>query len=123
MIGPFTIKQALYLGGGAGLIFLIKLVLNGFFFVVLAVPIGAFAAALAFLKVNELPFPVVLKNALLYSFRPRFYLWRQEARKKPETTKTGEKKPETLINTLPKMSESKLSDLAWSLDIKEKGKE
>lgn len=119
VIGPFTIKQALYLGGGALLILGVRTLFQSFLFYPLAGLIGGLAASLAFLKINEQPFWLVLKNAVFYVIRPRLYTWQKRVPGKPKAA--PEKKPdEVLVKTMPKVEESKLSDLAWSLDIKER---
>jgi hypothetical protein len=84
--------------------------------------VGGLAGALAFLKVNEQPFPNILKNAIMYLIRPRLYIWKKEAPHR--AAKAQEiKKPETTILAIPKLSQSKLTDLAWSLDIEKKLRE
>lgn len=120
VIGPFTIAQSLYLGAGAMLITVIRIFLAPFFFWPLAVLIAALGVGLAFIKINERPFPVVMKNAITYLMRPRLYLWKKE-QGAPQTVSTEEetKKPGAIVGTIPKITESKLSDLAWSLDIKQ----
>ncbi|MEK7099505.1 MAG: PrgI family protein [Patescibacteria group bacterium] len=122
VIGPFTIKQFLYIAMGAGLILAAYTFLQTFLFFLTAVLAGTLAGSLAFLKVNEQPFPLLLKNAILYLVRPRLYIWRREEPKPPakkETIKTHE----TSITSIPKLSASKLVDLAWSLDIEKKLRE
>lgn len=120
VIGPLTIAQSLYLGAGTMIIVVIRMFLAPFFFWPLAVLIAALCGGLAFLKINERPFPVIMKNAVIYLIRPRLYLWKKE-QVPPQTVSTEEtvKKPGAMINTIPKITESKLSDLAWSLDIKQ----
>src|SRR3989338_8813936 len=118
VFGPLTIKQFLYIAGGGLLIVGAKFVLLPLFFYPLALVIGALAASLAFLKINERPLPIVVKNALFFFIRPRLYIWRKESMRKPEP-QPALKGPEVLIRTVPKMSESKLTDIAWSLDIKQ----
>ncbi|MFY9462670.1 MAG: PrgI family protein [Candidatus Sungiibacteriota bacterium] len=119
VIGPFTIKQFLYLAGGAAIIFLT----NYFFQLIIVIPvailIGSLAGSLAFLKINEQPFPATLKHALLYALRPRLFLWKKEtaAKKSPRPT---DKKAENVVSSIPKISQSKLNDLAWSLDISQR---
>jgi len=121
VIGPFTIKQFLYLGGGALLIVGLYTFFKIYIVVPLGIAIAALSAALAFLKINEQPFPTVFKNAALYFFKPRLYIWKQE---KPErrVQKSETPKAQPTIKSIPTISESKLSDLAWSLDIKKRGK-
>lgn len=122
VIGPFTIKQFLYLAAGAGVVLLAYAFLQTFLFFLTAGLAGTLAGSLAFLKVNEQPFPTILKNAIVYLMRPRLYIWRKE---EPKRTKKSQdaKKPETTIAAIPKLSASKLTDLAWSLDIKERLRE
>ncbi len=123
VIGPFTIKQFFYLGAGAVLIFIASRFFTGFLFYLTALIIGSLAGSLAFLKLNEQPFPIILKSAALYLIRPRLYLWKKEPPSKKAKPEERLKKPEVLIKNIPKLSESKLNDLAWSLDIKEKTQE
>lgn len=119
VIGPFTVKQALYLGGGALLILGARTLFQSFIFYPIAGLIGGLAASLAFLKINEQPFWLVLKNAAFYVIRPRLYTWQKRVPEKPKAV--PEKKPnDTIVKSMPKIEASRLSDLAWSLDIKEK---
>ena len=108
VIGPFTIKQFLYLAAGGGLVLLAYTFLQTFLFFPTAVLAGALAGSLAFLKVNEQPFPLLLKNAILYLLRPRLYLWRKEEPK--QMAKKEAKRQETLVKAIPKLSESKLTE-------------
>lgn len=119
IIGPFTIKQFLYLGSAALLIVGLYQLFIGFIFYTLAILIGALGASLAFLKINQQPLPLIIKNFFFYLIRPKLYIWKKEPpAKKP--TPAAEIKQEILIKGIPKLSESKLTDLAWSLDIKTK---
>jgi hypothetical protein len=117
VIGPLTTKQAVYLGVGGVLIFFSCAAFTRFLCISTAVPIGTIAAALAFFKVNGQSFAVVLKNAFLYALHPRRYIWRKQTA--PQAKKESKKeKSGVLVKEIPKISESRLSDLAWSLDIK-----
>lgn len=120
VIGPFTIKQFLYIGSGGLLILGTRTFLQPFLFFPLAALIGALAASLAFLKINEQPFPMVLKNAIFYLLRPRLYIWKKEPPQRAPAKEAAPRKEEALVKRIPTLSESRLSDLAWSLDIKEK---
>lgn len=117
VIGPFTAKQFLYLVAGAGVILLGRTILLSFLFIPFAALVGAFAAALAFMKINDQPFPQIVKNAIKYLYRPRLYVWKHET--KPPKKIPLKAAGEAVISTTPRMSESKLSDLAWSLNIQE----
>ncbi|OGZ44327.1 MAG: hypothetical protein A3J55_03455 [Candidatus Ryanbacteria bacterium RIFCSPHIGHO2_02_FULL_45_17b] len=116
IFGPLTTKQFFYLLGGGGLTFLIWFFLENYFFtLLLAAPIIALSAALAFMKVNGRPFIDLLSHSVTYIFKPRIYLW-----KKTNTEKQKTEQSDTLIRTgliVPKVTKSKLNDLAWSLDV------
>ncbi len=120
IFGPLTLKQFIYLIGGAGGVFILYALLPLYLMIPLAIPVGLFSMALAFYKVNNQPFIKVAENAFYYLTSSKLYLWRkQEVKVKP----AGEEKPEekraaTLY--MPKLTKTKLGDLAWSLDIKEK---
>lgn len=119
IIGPFTIKQFLYLGSAALLIVGLYQLFIGFIFYTLAILIGALGLSLAFLKINEQPLPLIIKNFFFYLLRPKLYTWKKEPlAKKPALA--AEKTQEVLVGGIPKLSASKLTDLAWSLDIKTK---
>ena len=82
VIGPFTWKQFVYLAGGAGALLITFLLLPFLLFVLLGVPGAALAVLLAFQKVNNRPFEILLEAAFNYMVKARFYLWNiEEARK------------------------------------------
>lgn len=119
VFGPFTIKQSVYLGAGGLIIVGSWVFLESVLFWPITIIVGALAASLSFLKINEQPFPVVLKNAVFYFIKPRLYIWKKAETKSPEPAEAGPVK-EPIIKNIPKISDSKLTDLAWSLDIKSK---
>ncbi len=119
VIGPLTIKQAVFVLGGIILIMLCRLVFIPLLFFPIALVIAVSAGSLAFLKINDIPFPTVVKNGFFYFMRPRVYIWKKDDGKKIRTKKTVPEADVT-VSATPKLSESKLSDLAWSLNIKEK---
>lgn len=115
IFGPFTFKQALYLVGGGGIIFLIYRILPNFVAIILALPIAAFALALVFYRPYGRPFIELVEAYLIYAFTQKFYLWR----KKEQNTKISltERKQAPFPKTGDGEQKQKLSDLAWSLDI------
>lgn len=121
VFGPFTVKQFLYLAGGGLLVLGAYALLTPFLFWPVAALIGGLAGSLAFLKVNEQPFPKVLKNMIFYLLRPRLYVWKKETPQNPREVSVPSVQPPVI--SIPKIGESKLSDLAWSLDVKSKVKE
>jgi len=77
----------------------------------------AFGAALAFYKVNNKPFVEVLEAGVKYFLGAKLYIWKK-SEKKPEAKTAGNNLSGTGI-VVPKLSDSKLKDLSWSLDINE----
>ncbi|OGF63951.1 hypothetical protein A2661_02215 [Candidatus Giovannonibacteria bacterium RIFCSPHIGHO2_01_FULL_45_24] len=119
IFGPLTAKQFFYVLGGAALIFLMYIYFQLWLVILLGAPVAAFAGALAFLKINGQPFIKVLGSALNFASSSRLYLWRKiplEARRQESAAaaKGG------LPLTGPRLTQSKLQDLSWSLDIQEK---
>lgn len=117
VIGPLTLKQFGFLGAGGVLIFVLHALLVPLLFYPVAGLVGGFAASLAFLKIQQVPFPTVIRRAFLFFIRPRLYLWKKEEMKQPTGAVVDPTKREVTVGAIPKMSASKLSDLAWSLDI------
>lgn len=79
IIGPLTLGQFFYLLFGGLIIYILfnRLVLNGygFFFFVLAIPIGLMSFALAFIKVQDRPFPMFVSALIKYMQSPRSRVW------------------------------------------------
>ncbi len=113
IFGPLTVKQFVYLVGGAGMVYILYRFLP---FYIAVVPIGflaALAVSLAFVKINNKPFIFTLEAALRYAFSTRLYLWKHVP-KKPEARS---QKLEESGMSVPTLSESRLKDLTWALDI------
>ncbi|MBU6389977.1 PrgI family protein [Patescibacteria group bacterium] len=118
VFGPFTVRQFIYLGGGAGLSFILYTYLSpiSFILAVLAIaPVIALTLALALYKVNNRDFIYIMEAAFKYFASAKLYIWR----KTPRKIERAETAPEAPAVFVPKLSESKLRDLTWSLDINE----
>ncbi|HMP67327.1 MAG TPA: PrgI family protein [Candidatus Paceibacterota bacterium] len=119
IFGPLTAKQFLYVGAAAGIGFtFFKLIPSKIIAIILGAPIVGLFLALAFYKYNDQPFIKTVENGFKYFTNSRMFIWK----KIPKTPKEIEKKQEETVmdQVLPKLSDSKLRDLSWSLDIKEK---
>ncbi|MBI4132160.1 MAG: PrgI family protein [Candidatus Sungbacteria bacterium] len=119
IIGPLTLKQFLYLLGAAAIGFIGWSLLHFILFILITLPVAGLFVAMAFLKINDRPLPAILAAAIGYYLKPRLYLWRKTPpplipKKAPTPA------PPSPLAGIPKLSESKLDDLAWSLDIKER---
>ena len=116
IIGPLTIKQFVYMAGGAGMAF----IAYRFLPFILAVPVMAvviiLGLALAFYKVNDRNFIEFLESMFNYYTKDKLYIWKKE-QKKIERRKTTDVAPNQVY--VPRLSDSKLKELSWSLDINE----
>ena len=84
-------------------------------------PFVVLALALAFYKVNNRPFINTLQSAITFFLAPKLYVWKRGAGgNKIMPTSSAQTKSATQLETPNNVSESKLRDLAWSLDINEK---
>jgi hypothetical protein len=122
IFGPFTLKQFIYMAGGLGISFVLFEFLPIFVSMPLILIIVAFSAALAFYQVNKKPFIFTVENAFKYFFSAKLYIWKKEDRRpEPKTAReeADAAKRDYSSVMVPKLSNSKLKDLTWSLDIKE----
>lgn len=117
IFGPLTLKQFVYLAGGGGLCLIFFTFLPLYIVVVLAIPVVAFSAGLAFYEVNGRPLIVALEHAAKYFTSRKLYLWKQHS-VAPTVAKQVLPTPAAGL-IVPKLSQSKLKDLAWSLNIKD----
>ena len=119
IFGPLTLKQFIYLAGAGGVVFMLWRILPIFIAIIAATPIIALAAALAFYQVNKRPFVRVLEAALKYAMSSRLYIWKHKDINKIKRRQESDKETKKILLHVPKISDSKLKDIAWSLDIKE----
>jgi hypothetical protein len=124
IIGPFTFKQFMYLAGGAGLAFTVYKLLPVLISLPIAIGIVVLAIALTFYKVNGKPFVFTFQAFIYYMFQSKLYIWKKLPEKEIVNKKEIDQKTKVEETKIPRLTESKLGDLSWSLDIldmKEKG--
>jgi PrgI family protein len=123
LFGPLTLKQFIYLAGSAGIGYIIYTTLPVIIAIPLAVGVVALGAALAFYKPDgHRPFIFMLEQAVRYYMNPKKFVWKQDTTKPKDATMQAKeiidvKASDVLV---PKLSDSKLKELSWSLDIHEK---
>ena len=122
IIGPLTGKQFFYLVGAGALVFLLRTFLEWWLVIILGGPVVGLAIAMAFLKINGIPFIKIMSNAITYYISGKLFLWRKKPASASSTippilplTKGGRGG-----GLSPKLTENRLQDLAWSLDIQHK---
>ncbi len=116
IFGPLSIKQFIYLAGGFGLSVMFYIFVPYFLVaLVFIIPIIAVSLALAFYKVNNKPFIVLVENAFTYILNPKLYIWRREEQ---EVIPDKIDPHDFSASVIPKLSTSKLKEMNWALDIK-----
>ena len=117
LFGPLTFKQFLYLLGCGAIAFVVySLIPIRFIGFIFAMPIFAFGLALAFVQINNRPFISILEAAFNYYIKDRLYIWKKVPKK-------GAVKKEEVVEEegsdmfVPRLSESKLKELSWGLDV------
>lgn len=118
IFGPLTFKQFIYIGGGCGIALIAWRALP---FLIAAPIMGAavgLGVALAFVKYNDRPLITMVEHGFYYLINAKLYLWDNRRKAAPKQMAEPIKLDRAL--GIPKLSESKLHELAWSLDIKER---
>jgi hypothetical protein len=116
IFGPFTLKQFLYAGAGLALGYIAWTTLPKVVAVILGAPVVALFFALAFYEINNRPFAFFLETGFKYLTSTKLYLWKKRE-KDPE--KRAAEVLHNATQSMPKISNSKLKDLSWGLDIHE----
>ena len=85
ILGPFTIKQAIYLGGGIGvpvaLYFLIPIKLIA---LILGLPFLGLGLALAFYRINGKAFVEIMEAAISFWLKNKLYIWKKTPKTPPK---------------------------------------
>ncbi|MEK7606448.1 MAG: PrgI family protein [Patescibacteria group bacterium] len=118
IFGPLTFKQFVYLAGGGGLCVIIWIFVPKIIGIFLILAVAGFALALAFYQPNNKPFVALLEAALRYGTGGKLYIWKKEEKKAVSSATAGQKAQDAAANlSVPRLSDSRLRDLAWSLDV------
>jgi hypothetical protein len=116
IVGPLSLKQFLYLAGGAGMSFVAYRMLPLFIYIIVIPALIAFSLALAFYKYNNKPFIDLVDAGIKYYLGEKLYIWKKREHVIEQKTKDPTPTPQMYV---PRLSDSKLKELTWSLDIKE----
>lgn len=117
IFGPFTLKQFIYLAGGASVAVIGVVFLGTFLGLLVSAPVIVLALALAFYKINNRPFIHTMESAFKYATKDKLYIW-NKTEKESTQKKSADGKYSSLI--VPNLSGSKLKDMNWELDVKKK---
>lgn len=119
VFGPFTFKQAVYLGGACGILLILFTRTNFFLTILLGIPVLIGSLALGFGTMNGRPFVATVYAAFRYVTRNKLYLWKRMAGRKMRVDTATTAAPELSHLMTPKLSRSRLKEIAWSLDTQE----
>lgn len=78
IVGPLTFKQFIIVLVPAGFCLFLYFVLPFSVFIAATIFFVGLGLALAFLKINGATLPVFIKNAMLYLFGSKVYLWKKK---------------------------------------------
>ncbi|MEK7506663.1 MAG: PrgI family protein [Patescibacteria group bacterium] len=79
IVGPFTLKQFLFIAPGVGIVFLLRYAFTSFaYWVLVSLPILALALALAFYKIDGMPLPSYLVKAFTFMLGTKKYTFRKD---------------------------------------------
>lgn len=121
IFGPFTFREFVYLAGGGGLCFTLFKLLGLVLGAIPIILVAGFSLMLVFYRPNNKPFTNVLESGFKYLIQSKLYLWKKTAvkAKVPKTQPTpGEEEKKSMMNRgETRLSEGKLRDLAWSLNV------
>ncbi len=117
IFGPFTFHQFAYLIGGGGMVYTVYRILPLWISIFLIIPLATLTVCLVFVKINNKPFVYYLQAAFTYFISSKLYVWKQRLVKKEEVQE--ENINTTTVSNVPMLTENKLKDLSWSLDVQD----
>jgi hypothetical protein len=120
IFGPLSFKEFAYLIGGGGLCYIIYRFLPTFPALLIMLPVGGFAVALAFYRPNNKPFIEMVEAAIYWFFNGKLYVWKK--RDEVVVKMIRPKNNEPLLN-IPKTSAGSLTSLSFTLDTQSGKKE
>lgn len=78
IVGPLTMLQFVYLLIGGMIVYVSWMLFDLALFTIIAVPVGFFTLCMAFLKVQDQPFPKFIAATLLFLTKPKARVWQKE---------------------------------------------
>jgi len=120
IIGQFTFKQVVYIGGALGMSYVLFKILPALLALPVAGAIVLFTWALVFFPKQKFgkPFIEITESAVKYIAKSRLYTWKRSAPKPITQTKEKIIKKEPLLS-IPKISTGKLKDVSKNLEVGE----
>ena len=77
LVGPFTLRQFLWIAFGAILIYVLYLMVQKVLFFIIALPLGALFGSLAFVTINGAPLFNYITYAVGFALNPKKYFYKK----------------------------------------------
>lgn len=120
IFGPLTFKQFVYTLGGAGLGYMFWRLTPSYIGAPLAFMSLGIGAALAFTQYNSRPLIVNIEYAFYYLLHSKLYLWNNARRSHNQEEAAASDAVQDAEVYVPRLTDSRLHELSWSLDINER---
>lgn len=120
VVGPLTFRQFIYLAGTAGICVVFFSYFQIIFAILFSLPVAGLGIALAFYKVNGKPFIEMLEAGFSYYTGDKLLLWKHTDEKIQKNQVSEAPAPSS--PRAPRLTRGKLSELAWSLDVKQENR-
>lgn len=117
IIGPLSWRQFLYLGGGLGMGAVLFLTTPFIVFLIIGLPLGITALALAFYPINNRPFSFFLEAMFNYFYNHRLYLWRRKEQVIYKQAAPTAGDTSDFISTTAKPRHTSISSLSRQLEL------
>ncbi len=119
IFGPFTFREFVFLIGGGGMAYVLYKLLPFLIAILFIIPVIGLTMCLVFVKVNGKPFLFYVEAFFNYIVSSKLYIWKQRLLKK-SVDQEDDVPTRTKISNVPMLSENRLKDLSWSLDVQER---
>lgn len=125
IVGPFTWRQFIFLGGAGIIIFFLYFILSNFYlFLVIAFILTVLAFGFALIKIGDRPLLSVLISFVFFNISSKVYIWRRKQTEprlvyKKEKIKAKKEKAEPAV-LLKITKQSRLKDLSTQIELKTK---
>ena len=117
IVGPLTLKQLGWLGGGMVICIVLWKMADFQLFVVLAIIVVGLSTAFAFVRPYNQTLLAFCGSVLLYITKPKQYLWKRIGINFPRDKSPDKKNKQNLLPLTKKgLPESKINELAGTLD-------
>jgi hypothetical protein len=117
IFGPLTFKQFIYIIGALGICAVLFTLLPNFIATIISIPVAMLGGALAFFKLNDRPFALIIEDFIKFHVGAKLYIWKKQENTSEATSFVSSGDPHQLY--VPKLSGSKLKDLTFQLDVKQ----